>query len=49
MKLNAEKCRFGQRKIEFLGHIISSRGLEIDAGRISDLQNIPRPTTVTDL
>ena len=49
MKLNAEKCRFGQRRIEFLGHVISSRGLEIDAGRVADLQNIARPTTVTEL
>ena len=30
MKLNAKKCCFGQRRIEFLGHEISSRGLEID-------------------
>ena len=49
MKLNAEKCWFGQRKIEFLGHVISCKGLEIDAGHVSDLLTIPRPSTVTDL
>ena len=49
MKLNIEKCGFGKRRIEFLGHIISDQGLEIDAGRIADLQNIARPTTVTEL
>ena len=49
MKLNPEKCQFGQQCIEFLGHIISSKGLEIDKGRISALINIARPTTVTEL
>lgn len=39
MKLNTKKGHFGQRRIEFSGHVIPSKGLEIDAARVADLQN----------
>lgn len=49
MLLNAEKCQFGRTKIKFLGHVISHDGLEVDRERVSDLLNIPPPSTVTEL
>lgn len=30
LKLNRDKCKFGQTAIKFLGHILSQRGLEAD-------------------
>ena len=33
-KLNKEKCKFEQRKIKFLGHVISEAGLSPDPEKI---------------
>ena len=44
LKLN-EKCVFGQKQIEFLGHIISAEGVRIYPEKVRAILNMDRPTT----
>ncbi len=45
--IKLKKCKFGQRKIKFLGHIIGTDGLRTDPKNIEKIINCPVPTDVT--
>src|SRR6266540_5297796 len=45
--IKLKKCKFGQRKIKFLGHTIRTNGLRIDPENIGKIINCPVPTDVT--
>ena len=47
--LKASKCTFAKDSLEYLGHIISSRGVSTDLSKITDMLNWPVPTTMTEL
>ena len=47
--LSWEKSHFMVRKGVVLGHIVSSKGLEVDKAKIEVIQNLPLPGTVRDL
>ena len=47
--LNPNKCCFGVRKVEFLGHVITEGTMQVSEARTSGLINTPRPCTVTML
>ncbi|XP_015964754.1 uncharacterized protein LOC107488512 [Arachis duranensis] len=43
------KCSFGQRSIDYLGHIVSGKGVLVDDAKVSDIKNWPIPTSVRQL
>uniref|UniRef100_A0A2N9HGN5 Uncharacterized protein n=1 Tax=Fagus sylvatica TaxID=28930 RepID=A0A2N9HGN5_FAGSY len=43
LRLNASKCLFGVRSGKFLGHVISSRGIEANPDQISALISLEEP------
>lgn len=43
------KCSFGQTKIEYLGHFISQKGVQVDDKKIATMRNWPRLRNVTEL
>ncbi|XP_058811146.1 uncharacterized protein K02A2.6-like [Topomyia yanbarensis] len=45
--IRAEKCSFGKDQIPYLGHIIDSRGLRPDPGKIEAIIKLPPPTDVS--
>jgi hypothetical protein len=47
--LKASKCTFAQNSLEYLGHIISSKGVSTDQSKIEAMLHWPVPTTVTEL
>ena len=49
LKLNPEKCRFGARNVNYLGHIISEEGIATDPGKISAVNDWPTPKTTREL
>lgn len=49
LKLSPQKCHFFQTSVRYLGHIVSSRGVETDPEKISALNTWPRPQTLSEL
>ena len=49
LKLNAEKCSFAVSEIEYLGYIITKEGIKPDPKKVAAIQNMTRPTTVTEV
>ena len=47
--LNALKCSFFQKKIKYLGHVISEHSIEVDPSRIECVMNLPAPQDVKSL
>ncbi|XP_072094193.1 uncharacterized mitochondrial protein AtMg00860-like [Arachis hypogaea] len=43
------KCSFGQRSIDYLGHIVSGKTVLVDDAKVSDIKNWPIPTSVRQL
>jgi hypothetical protein len=47
--VNAEKCKFGQPSMEFLGHSIGPAGIRPLPSRVQAIAEFPRPVTVRHL
>ena len=47
--LNALKCFFFQRQLEYLGHIIGGGKVSLDPKRVSVIQNFPTPRNVKEV
>ena len=48
MTLN-EKCEFSKKKVIFLGHVITSAGIEVDPYKTTAIGRYPAPTNITEL
>lgn len=46
---NKKKCFFGQKKVEYLGHIVSQEGVLADPVKISAMLEWPKPKTLREL
>ena len=49
LKIKPKKCKFAQEKTEYLGHIISSDGIEPDKANIEKVANYPVPKTIKNV
>ncbi|PNX92763.1 Ty3/gypsy retrotransposon protein [Trifolium pratense] len=47
--LKRSKCLFGQRQLEYLGHIISQHGIQADPSKLQAMVEWPTPTSITSL
>jgi hypothetical protein len=47
--LKASKCSFAQQSLDYLGHIISGKGVNIDPSKIEAMLKWPTPTSFTEL
>ncbi|KAH0725172.1 hypothetical protein KY284_001037 [Solanum tuberosum] len=43
------KCEFWLRSVAFLGHIVSSKGIEVDPNKTDAVKSWPRPLTPSDI
>jgi len=48
LKLKLTKCRLFQRKVTFLGHVVSARGIEPDPAKLSCIASWPEPKCLTE-
>ncbi|XP_060077660.1 uncharacterized protein K02A2.6-like [Ylistrum balloti] len=44
LKLNYEKCKIRQPKVNSIGHVITEHGLQPDAGKVRAILEMPAPT-----
>ena len=49
LRLKKSKCKFFQKELEFLGHIISSEGIKPTEERVRSIQDAPRPVNKQEL
>ena len=49
LKLKPKKCHFFKKKVEFLGHTVSSDGIECTNSHIKDILEWPEPQNVSQL
>ena len=49
LKLKATKCHLFQRRVTFLGHAMSDRGIECDPDKITAIAEWPRRTNVSEV
>lgn len=47
--LKGSKCLFGQRQLEYLGHIVSGKGVEPDPSKIKAMVDLPTPSCLKSL
>ena len=45
----ASKCKFGVTTLDYLGHVISEHGVQVDPSKIMTILNWPRPTTTKEV
>ena len=48
LTLKPTKLQFGQKEIEYLGHVISEKGISISADRIKAILALPEPECIKD-
>ena len=49
LKLSPSKCRFFQKEIKYLGHMISEAGISVDPEKVASVKDWPIPRTVTEV
>ncbi|KAM1267623.1 hypothetical protein ACFX2G_000011 [Malus domestica] len=42
------KCQFWLNEVEFLGHVVSAQGIQVDPQKISAVENWEQPRTITE-
>ncbi|MCO5593263.1 hypothetical protein L7F22_047271 [Adiantum nelumboides] len=47
--LNVDKCHIAESQVTLLGHVVSSRGIEADLGKVQDLVGLPSPKSAKEL
>ena len=45
LRMKPSKCFIGYNKVEYLGHLVSGNGVEVDPEKIRAVKEFPRPTT----
>ncbi|GES91988.1 retroviral-like aspartic protease 1 [Rhizophagus clarus] len=49
LRLKAEKCHFGAKELQFLGHVVGEEGIKPDSEKIDKIVNYPIPVNIRDL
>ncbi|MCO5558423.1 hypothetical protein L7F22_012005 [Adiantum nelumboides] len=48
-QLNVDKCHIAESQVTVLGHVVSSRGIEADPGKVQALVSLPSPKSAREL
>ena len=49
LTLNKEKCIFSTKSIKFLGQVVNANGIKPDPDKITTINDMPQPTSITEL
>jgi hypothetical protein len=48
-KLGLSKCKFMSESVQYLGHVISAKGITPDPEKMEQFKNYKRPTTIVEI
>ena len=46
LRLKLKKCTFAQPKVEYLGHVVTRNGIEVDPKKVEAVKGFPQPTNL---
>ena len=46
LRLNPEKCQFGRRSLQYLGHLVTAEGIHTDPEKVASIRQLPPPSNV---
>ena len=49
LTLKPSKIQFGQKEVDYLGHVISAKGISVSTGRIKAIHDLPTLKSIKDL
>ena len=49
LKVKIQKCRFAATEVEYLGHIVSEKGVKVDPKKIKSVHNYPAPKNADEV
>lgn len=49
LKIKKEKCQFGEQQVQYLGYIISAKGVDMDPSKVEAITSWRLPRTIKDL
>ena len=49
LRLKPKKCNFVRERVEYLGHVISKHGIEVDSAKIEAVHSFPQPANLKAL
>lgn len=49
LQLNPDKCQFCRKSLKYLGHLVTSEGIQTDPDKVEAIQQIPTPRNVRDI
>ena len=49
LKIKGSKCNFFQKRVNFLGHIISESGVEVNPGKVRAVEKMKEPSSLKDV
>lgn len=49
LRINPDKCQYKKKKVLFLGHEVTEKGIQPDQSRVEAVVNFPKPCLVKDL
>lgn len=49
LTLKPSKIQFGQKEVDYLGHVISAKGISVSTDRVDAFRDLPTPRSIKDL
>lgn len=49
LRIKLKKCQFGVEKLEFLGHLVSTEGIEMAPSKVDQIKNWPTPQSAKNV
>lgn len=49
LKVILSKCKFFQREVKYLGHVVSAQGISTDPERVATVKNWKSPANLADV
>ena len=49
LTLKPSEIQFGQKEVDYLGHVISANGISISTDRLNPIRDLPAPKSIKDL